>query len=85
MNNDYAKRIDEARKYMEHDALCDVIGGHDNGCTCGMQAASDDLDAIIASVPLLTEPWCEKGDACVCGGDTPQVRRTCDYWVEGKP
>lgn len=81
MNNDYAKSIAEAVKEAAADRAESLIGSED----VSRVIRSLDLDAIIASVPLLTEPWCEKGDACVCGGDTPQVRRTCDYWVEGKP
>lgn len=26
--------------------------------------------------------WCERGNHCCCGGDLPEIQRTCSSWVE---
>ena len=43
---------------------------------------ADDLGCWLKGHPPRSEGGrCKVGDACVCGGDTPEVRSGCQNWI----
>ena len=47
-----ANTTNDALRYMKHEPLCAIVGGYEQGCTCGRDAAAEALAQPQQSVPV---------------------------------